>query len=121
MFLALFCWPVFRRRGPSGFFILAGTIGFFLALGEATAAHRWAFDFIPGIAWLRAGSRWMVVVTLSVALAAGRGLDAVTRDGVLTNARTVRVYAFLAGAFLALGFSGSVVFEPGARPNIPPG
>ncbi|MFH1743255.1 MAG: interleukin-like EMT inducer domain-containing protein [bacterium] len=98
-FLALFCWPVFRWRGPSGFFILAGAIGFVLALGDATAAHRWAFDFVPGIAWLRAGSRWMVVVTLSVALAAGRGLDAITRDGVLTNSRAVRVYAFLGGAF----------------------
>ena len=99
IFLALLCFPVVRLRGPAGFFVAAGVVALILALGGGTAAHRWAFDFVPGIAWLRAGSRWMVVVTLAVALAAGRGLDAVTRDRIFASPRIARVYAILTGAF----------------------
>lgn len=102
LILVVFCIPVLRLRGPAGFYALLAFIAVILSLGAATAAHSVAYYLIPGIAWFRAPSRWMVVVTLALALAAGRGFDAVVRDRVLGNTRNVRAYSGLFGAFFFL-------------------
>ncbi|HOE10618.1 MAG TPA: interleukin-like EMT inducer domain-containing protein [bacterium] len=104
--IALFCIPVFRWKGPAGFYLLIAVVAGILALGDVTAAHRWAYEFIPGIAWLRASSRWVFVVTLAVALAAGRGLDALTRDRVFSRNHVARIYLGTFGVlFLCMFFA----------------
>ena len=102
LLLAGMCLPVVRLRGPGGFYILLAVVALFMALGGNTAAHRIAYYLIPGVAWFRAPSRWMVVVTLAVALAAGRGFDAITRDRILTSTKIVRGYGLVFGAFFFL-------------------
>ncbi|HPA46637.1 MAG TPA: interleukin-like EMT inducer domain-containing protein, partial [bacterium] len=104
--IALFCVPVFRWKGPAGLYLVIAVVAGVLALGDVTAAHRWAYEFIPGIAWLRASSRWILVVTLAVALATGRGLDALTRDRIFSRNHVARAYLSIFGAlFLCMFFA----------------
>ncbi len=51
-----------------------------LSLGKFLFAYDLSYVLIPGIAWVRAPSRWIYFASLPIALMAGRGVDVMMRE-----------------------------------------
>jgi hypothetical protein len=79
---------VLIRRGWRGgandvgfFYLVAGTAGFWLALGPGAGLYRVMYDYVPGFGFLRAPARAGVLVTLALCvLSAGVIRDLVARS-----------------------------------------
>jgi hypothetical protein len=79
MVLALVGWIDFRRRRVRSARWLLGGFGAFvllLALGPATKMHGAAVRLLPGYQLARVPARWMVDVTMLLALGAAQGIHA---------------------------------------------
>ncbi len=98
-----------RRRGVTGFFALLALLSFLMSLGPLLHVGRkllWvplpyfaAFFLIPGFKSLRVPGRFAVLVTLSLAILAGMGYDALRR----------RLAPRRRGLFFASTFAAAVV------------
>lgn len=73
LFLAAIALPSVRRGRASEAVLLIACAGTLLALGPATKLHDLLYLSVPGMSGVRMVSRWMGIVALPVALAAGQG------------------------------------------------
>lgn len=76
------------------------TTSILFALGESIFAYDVSYLLLPGVAWVRAPSRWIYFAGFPIALFAGRALDwVVNRDSAVLTAETMQRYrVVLAGA-----------------------
>ncbi|MCC7368588.1 MAG: YfhO family protein [Chloroflexi bacterium] len=92
------------------------TLGLLLAVGDATSAYRFLFDYAPGFSSFRVPARWLMVSTVGLAILAAAGLDRLVRwrDGGRTALTTLlgevgRVRRLLVGVAIPLALL-SLVF-----------
>jgi hypothetical protein len=105
--MGLWAW----RRPDQPFFILLLVSAGVLALGGHTPLYRYVIQFLPGFDLFRIPARWLMVVTLALAVLAGFGLDLLLEKGL-----SRRTLALLLGGVLLLslgliliwGFSGDL-------------
>lgn len=71
-------------RGPfkpvERFWIGLAIVALLLSLGEHLFAYDLSYLLLPGIAWVRAPSRWIYFLSLPIALLAGREIDSMNFD-----------------------------------------
>lgn len=97
LLLAGFGLGAWRRPGQRFFILLlAGAI--VLALGDHTPLYRYVIQYLPGFDLFRIPARWLMVVTLALAVLAGFGLDTLREKGL-----SRRTLALLLGGGLLLG------------------
>lgn len=77
MFLTLFksALDSFQR-----FLLLLAILSILLALGEYVFVYDLSYVLVPGIAWVRAPSRWIYFASLPIAILAGKGIDLLLRS-----------------------------------------
>jgi hypothetical protein len=71
-------WAAFRRHDATSFFLVLTALGFGLALGPPYGLWRYVFRW-PGFSFIRANSRFSLVMMLGIAILAGIGFDRVAR------------------------------------------
>lgn len=86
------------RRPDQRFFLLLLAGAGVLALGDHTPLYRYIVQYLPGFDLFRIPARWLMVVTLALAVLAGFGLDVLLEKGL-----SRRALALLLGGGLLLG------------------
>ena len=77
-------------------------LGLLLAVGDATSAYRFLFDWAPGFASFRVPARWLLVSTFGLALLAAVGVDWLARACVERGLTVRQLVARIGSARLAL-------------------
>ncbi len=67
--------PIFPYLKIIYIFAGVGLVGVLLALGKFVIFYQWLFEFVPGFAYFRVPSRFIVFLAIAVAVWAGIGLD----------------------------------------------
>lgn len=89
-----------RRRPDQPFFILLLVSAGVLALGDHTPLYRYVIQYLPGFDLFRIPARWLMVVTLALAVLAGFGLDLLLEKGLSRRALALLLGG---GLLVALG------------------
>ena len=91
-------------------------LGLLLAVGDATPAYRFLFDWAPGFASFRVPARWLLVSTFGLAILAAVGTDWLLRwsgggrAGLMAGVRRIgAVRLGLVGAVIPLALASLVV------------
>lgn len=98
-------FSAFSKTWPWGAFFLVG-LGTVISLGDSTPMFEWLCDVIPGLSLFRCPGRCLSIVTILMALLAGRGFDALVRGAAPLSPRSeIRLGCVLllvggAGAFI---------------------
>jgi hypothetical protein len=71
-----------RHRRDFTFFLLLALGGALLAMGRYTPLYAWVIQYLPGFALFRIPARWLMVVSLGLAILAGFGLENLLRRGL---------------------------------------
>lgn len=77
------------RRPDQHFFLLLLASTVLLALGDHTPLYRDVLQYLPGFDLFRIPARWLMVVTLALAVLAGFGLDTLLEKGVSRRALAI--------------------------------
>ena len=93
-----------RRHRGSCFFATAGVLAALFALGNQGPLFPLLFRLVPGLGWLRVPPRAWAVVAFSLALLAGRGLDALMDQAMRRRGTPIGLAALILGLALAGGF-----------------
>lgn len=88
------------RREIVLFYVVAGLLALWLSIGPAGGLYTLLFNTLPVFSFLRAPSRFGILVTLAVAVLAGIGLDALMRNRSAQVRRALVVVPILALAEL---------------------
>jgi len=75
-----------RRRGLVRLYAALAVLGLLLALGAQTPLYGLLYHLAPGFDVARTPARWMLVVTLAVAMLAGRGADVLLGSAIRRRA-----------------------------------
>ncbi|MBE7553590.1 MAG: hypothetical protein HS126_21170 [Anaerolineales bacterium] len=100
------------RRPDQPFFILLLVSAGVLALGDHTPLYRYVIQYLPGFDLFRIPARWLMVVTLALAVLAGFGLDLLLEKGLSRRALAILLGGGLLlglGLILIGGFSGDLL------------
>ncbi len=62
------------------FLVATAIVSVLLAMGEHIFVYDLSYVLIPGIAWVRAPSRWIYFASLPIAMTAGKGVDILLSD-----------------------------------------
>jgi hypothetical protein len=105
---------VLKRDRASWFLASVAVVAIVFALGTHGPLFPLLFRLVPGLGWLRVPARAWAVVALSLALLAGRGLDALSAAERFAQARRrvtlVALGAVVAGLILAGGLA--ILYQP---------
>ncbi len=103
-----------RRDGASWFFVGAAAVAVLFGLGSHGPLFPILFRLVPGVDWLRVPPRAWVLVAFSLALLAGRGLDATMapRLDAAARRRLLRLAAVALVAGLTLAGGLAFLFRP---------
>ncbi len=71
-----------RHRRDYNFFVLLALGGALLAMGRYTPLYGWIIQYLPGFALFRIPARWLMVVSLALAILAGFGLEKLLKQGL---------------------------------------
>jgi hypothetical protein len=96
--LAAGAWWVRRERQVIIFAALA-VLGALLALGDSTFLYRLAYQFVPGLHWMRTPARLWFFITLGLAILAAYGFEAWQTAWRRPQLRIVRLLLVAATAF----------------------
>jgi hypothetical protein len=100
------------RRPDQRFFLLLLAGAIVLALGDHTPLYRYVIQYLPGFDLFRIPARWLMVVTLALAVLAGFGLDMLLEKGLSRRALAILLGGGLLlglGLVLIGGFSGDLL------------
>lgn len=78
-----------RTRSWSIPLIIMAVVGAIWSLGPRTPFFRAAFELLPGFDQGRVSTRWLVIVSLVMAVFVGHAVDAVRRDAVIKASITI--------------------------------
>jgi len=96
-----------KRDWIARFLVIVAIVAAVLALGTHTPLFPFLVRWVPGLSWLRVPPRAWVLVAFSVALLAGRGLDALAHErlprAIHRRVNLIGVGALAAGLTLAAG------------------
>ena len=79
--LIFFSVPQYRRRDALFFPVLL-LAGLLLALGNYTPLYEYVIQYLPGVSLFRIPSRWLLVVSLALAIMAGMGFQTILEKGI---------------------------------------
>jgi hypothetical protein len=89
-----------RKERPVIIFALLSALGVILALGDYTPLYRLAYEFVPGLHWMRTPARLWFFVSLGLAILAAYGFEAWQMVWRRPNRRLIRLILVA-----AIGFS----------------
>jgi hypothetical protein len=104
LFLTLFALTCGNLKPLDWFFVILGGLSCLFALGEYIFVYDLSYVLIPGVAWVRAPSRWIYFASLPIALLAGRALHEIMSGQPFASAQNRTLYR------LFLTFSGVGIF-----------
>ncbi len=111
-----------QKQDRIAWFLAGGVmLSLLFALGTNGPIFPFLFRWVPGLAWLRVPARaWGRWSAFSLALLAGRGLDAITRPRLTASARRritlTGLVVLTAGLTLAIGLAFCIIRHPAPPP-----
>ncbi len=92
-----------KRDRAAWFLAITAALATIFVLGTNAALFRLLFRLVPGLSWLRVPPRAWLLVAFSLALLAGRGLDALAHPHLAASTR--RRVALFSSAVLVIGLT----------------
>ena len=109
--LAAGAWQA-RKERPVIIFASLSVLGVILALGDNTFLYRLAYEFVPGLHWMRTPARLWFFVSLGLAVLAAYGFEAWQTVWRSSNRRLIRLVLVAAIGFSVV-MSLGVIFRLG--------
>jgi len=110
--LAAFFGALFRRDRHSAFFSGLACVSLVLAFGKYTPLLRFLYNYVPGFAFFRGNSKFILVTTFSLATLCARGVDDILDSRGDALRRFSRVVLILSLA-VAIGSITAVFLQRG--------
>ncbi len=110
--LLMFAGAIFSAKKEARFFLITAILFLLFSLGKYSVLHTWLYTYVPGVWFAREAIYYLLPFTISIAILAGYGLDAIA-DGI-NDPSDVTIKKFtgfmiqLIGIILAVFFALSV-------------
>ncbi|MEW6234681.1 MAG: interleukin-like EMT inducer domain-containing protein [Candidatus Omnitrophota bacterium] len=90
--LVLFAVTAAPLDSTNRFLLTASVLSILFSLGENFFLYDLSYLLVPGVAWVRAPSRWIYFASLPIALMAGRGADLLSQPNLLFDRERMAGY-----------------------------
>jgi hypothetical protein len=116
LLLVIYCLVRGTLESFYRFLTVTAVLSVLMSLGEYIFVYDLSYVLIPGVAWVRAPSRWIYFASLPIALLAGRGIDLLSLRREEEQLDHFKIFAFIA----LLWFGGFGLISLYILPNINP-